>query len=131
MDKKVSLVSFFEEIFQLSDFRGEVVTCLGKEQAEIFFKGFLNGEVNQEVIDSVHDIMYDFIQDNSMIEEEYTAWSSGDCFPISILSLGPVFWVSAQEFGSTRYFRSLSDAREFVEEEYGEYLSEEEDDWDD
>lgn len=131
MYRTAPLESFLEELLQKQKVKEEIYTSLGKEMGSNFFLAFEKGNASQDDMNTVHDIVLDFLPDNYKTEDEYTGRSNGDCFPILIKSLGPVFWVDAQEFDRIGYFRSLSDARICVEEEFADFLTEdgEDDDW--
>ena len=45
-------------------------------------------------------------------------------FPIDIYHFGPLYWVSAQEFDSIKYFNSAEDAIACAEFEYDSFLNE-------
>lgn len=107
--------------------QGEITRKLGPEKAMLVFEQFAQGTMSNEIQDDVYDIVSDYIDNNAEVSEELTGYSFDDCFPICVRSFGPIHWVEAQEFDPIKYFKSSSEALNWAEFEYSEFLNAEPD----
>jgi hypothetical protein len=70
------------------------------------------------------DIISECVENNASIHISLTGIGSFGEFPIDIYHFGPLYWVSAQEFDSIKYFNSAEDAIACAEFEYDSFLNE-------
>jgi hypothetical protein len=101
----------------------EITRKLGSEKAILVFEQFGHSTLSNEIQDDLYDLISDYIDNNAEVSEELTGFSSDDCFPICIRSFGPIHWVEAQEFDPIKYFKSSSEALNWAEFEYSEFLN--------
>ncbi len=117
------LEDFMAELVGHSAIQGEILRKLGPEKAILVFEQFGQGTLSSEIQDDVYNLVNDYIDNNAEVSEELTGYSSDDCFPICIRSFGPIHWVEAQEFDPIKYFKSSSEALNWAEFEYSEFLN--------
>lgn len=121
------LEDFMSELVGHPAIQGEITRKLGPEKAMLVFEQFAQGTMSNEIQDDVYDIVSDYIDNNAEVSEELTGYSFDDCFPICVRSFGPIHWVEAQEFDPIKYFKSSSEALNWAEFEYSEFLNAEPD----
>jgi hypothetical protein len=132
MSRPQDISEFKDSILASEDIHALVKEELGKE-ADEKWAAFQRGENL--------DDLYDLISDNGTCFGEEVGGFEGaapdnDTFPISIWRVGPLFFVTANEFDDLKYFGSLKDADDYAGdyfssfiEELNERMKEEDDGW--
>jgi hypothetical protein len=120
MNSPKDISEFKDAILASEEIRALVQDELGKE-ADEKWAAFQRGENL--------DDLYDLISDNGTCFGEEVGGFEGaapdnDTFPITIWMVGPLFFVTANEFDDLKYFGSLKDAEDYAGDYFSSFIGE-------
>jgi hypothetical protein len=114
----------YNELIKIEIVQQELIDSLGIGQAEMVIQKLNNGLSSKDILVDFEDIIIEFVENNASVHVSLTGIGSFGEFPIDIYHFGPLYWVSAQEFDSIKYFNSAEDAIACAEFEYDSFLNE-------
>jgi hypothetical protein len=120
MPKPKDISEFKEAILASEEIHALVKKELGQE-ADEKWAAFQRGENL--------DDLYELISDNGTCAGEVVGELEGaapdnDTFPITIWGIGPLFFVTANEFDVLKYFGSLKDAEDYAGDYFSSFIEE-------
>jgi hypothetical protein len=118
----IEIDSYFSELVKYDIVQKELVDAFGEEDAQGIIQKMTIGVSGLDIQMDFEDVIIDCVENNSIIYKTLTGNGDFGEFPIHILQFGPLFWVSAQEFDSIKYFKSANDAIACAEFEYESFL---------
>jgi len=129
MTKPKDISEFKDSILASEEILALVKKELGKD-ADEKWAAFQRGET----LDDLYDLIADC--DGEEVTEFRGAAPDNDTFPITVLRVGPVFFVTANEFDTLKYFGTAKEADDYAWDYFSSYIDtlnerdeEEEDGW--
>lgn len=118
----IEINEFFHELVKIEIIQEALTGSLGKDIAQGLIQELSSGLHCGNIKVDFEDIITDCVDNNSIIFKTLTGNGDFGEFPIQIFQFGPLFWVSAQEFDSIKYFKSANDAIACAEFEYDSFF---------
>jgi hypothetical protein len=117
-DRIEDLAAFYQDLFKINSIQNLIRCKLGEELLNKINSTSTRYLVSDELI----NLLEEFIENESSIIHEITALGDYGEFSIGIQNFGPIYWISASDFDSIKYFKSLQDAINCAELVFSEFL---------
>ena len=119
----IEIETVYNELINIEIVQQELIDSLGIDQAQTVIQKLNNGLSSIDIQVDFEDIISECVENNASVHVSLTGIGSFGEFPIDIYHFGPLYWVSAQEFDSIKYFNSAEDAIACAEFEYDSFLN--------
>jgi hypothetical protein len=111
-----------EAILKAPALREEILAELLRQGAPNDILDKPKGKLDKYSLDLLHDVAYDALINSGLVVESYEAEQDKGADAVNIIGVPGAYYIEAPEYDDLGVFEKLEDARQALQDQYGEFL---------